>query len=68
MAESENRSPQQPPQAHTDHGFRTMAVMTVKGLNKAKIVRILVGKLITVAAMADASSLLIVGLSQPHVL
>ncbi|GKC33039.1 hypothetical protein Tco_1040333, partial [Tanacetum coccineum] len=24
MAESEKRSPQQPPQAHTDHGFRTV--------------------------------------------
>ncbi|GJW80236.1 hypothetical protein Tco_0144211 [Tanacetum coccineum] len=25
MAESEERLPQQPPQAHTDHGFRTMS-------------------------------------------
>ncbi|GJR72453.1 hypothetical protein Tco_0084818 [Tanacetum coccineum] len=43
-----------------------MAVVTVKGLDKAEIVRILAGQLITVAAMADASSLSIVGLSQPH--
>ncbi|GKB05031.1 hypothetical protein Tco_0833226 [Tanacetum coccineum] len=43
-----------------DHGF------TMKGLDKAEIVRILAGQLIRVAAMADASSLLIVSLSQPH--
>ncbi|GJT86029.1 hypothetical protein Tco_1067746 [Tanacetum coccineum] len=55
-------------QAHTDHGFRTMAVMTAKGLDNAEIIRILAGKLITVAAMADASSLSIVGLSEPHFL
>ncbi|GKB51226.1 hypothetical protein Tco_0901979 [Tanacetum coccineum] len=66
MAESENRSPQQPLQAYTDHGFRSMAVMTAKGLDKSEIVRVLAGQLITVAAMADASSLSIVSLSKPH--
>ncbi|GKD94720.1 hypothetical protein Tco_1374557 [Tanacetum coccineum] len=67
MAESENRSPQQPSQAHTDHGFRTMAVMTAKGLDNGRIVRILAGQLIMVATMVDASFLSIVGLSEPHV-
>ncbi|GKF28407.1 hypothetical protein Tco_0094749, partial [Tanacetum coccineum] len=43
------------------------AVVTLKGLDKAEIVRILAGQLITVAAMADASSLSIAGISQPHV-
>ncbi|GKA97938.1 vacuolar protein sorting-associated protein 26A [Tanacetum coccineum] len=37
------------------------------GLDKAEIVRILAGQLITDAVMTDASSLSIVGLSQPHV-
>nr|GEZ26448.1 hypothetical protein [Tanacetum cinerariifolium] len=29
MEKSEKRLPQQPPQAHTDHGFRTMAKLTM---------------------------------------
>ncbi|GJX73229.1 OTU domain-containing protein-like protein isoform X1 [Tanacetum coccineum] len=37
------------------------------GLDKAEIVRILAGQLITDAVMTDASSLSIVGLSRPHV-
>ncbi|GJY25615.1 RNA-directed DNA polymerase, eukaryota [Tanacetum coccineum] len=41
--------------------------MTAKGLNKAEIVLVLERQLITVAAMADASSLSIFSLSEPHV-
>ncbi|GJV92869.1 hypothetical protein Tco_1540682 [Tanacetum coccineum] len=41
-------------------------MMTTKGLNKAEIVRILAGQLITAAVMAGASSLSIVSLSEPH--
>ncbi|GJY25616.1 hypothetical protein Tco_0400342 [Tanacetum coccineum] len=67
MSESDNRSPQQPSHVHTDHGYRMMAVMTTKGLDKAEIVHVLAGQLITVAAMANASSLSIVSLSEPHV-
>ncbi|GJR05910.1 hypothetical protein Tco_0528894 [Tanacetum coccineum] len=39
MAESEKRSPQQPPQAHTDHGFRT-----VLGLGDLFVAAIRAGK------------------------
>ncbi|GKB48292.1 hypothetical protein Tco_0899045 [Tanacetum coccineum] len=44
-----------------------LAVNTAKGVNKTELLRILAGQLLMVAAMADASSLLIVSLFEPHV-
>ncbi|GKC14936.1 hypothetical protein Tco_1011718 [Tanacetum coccineum] len=66
MTESNNCSPLQPLQTHTGYGFRTMAVMTAKGVNRTELLRILAGQLLMVAAMADASSLSIVSLFEPH--
>nr|GEW73908.1 hypothetical protein [Tanacetum cinerariifolium] len=47
MAERDNRSPRQPSQAHIDYGFRMMAVMTAKGVDRTKIARVLAGQLLS---------------------